>query len=83
MVTGTINPVEEMIHATMIAGEDTLSTYSDIETGVFTLAWVPEGMYDLLLTPISEEYQVMTLEDVEVIAEQTTDLGVIDLIPVE
>jgi hypothetical protein len=78
-ISGTVTPLDASASVWVVTENmDTITTYPDT-TGYFKLMAVPEGMYDVYVTPGNEAYQEVLTENVEVTANQNTDLGTIAL----
>lgn len=79
-IGGVVSPFEARAAIYAIAGDDTLSTtYADEETGEFLLMSLNEGSYEVAIVPREDGYVSKRIEDVEVEADETTDLGTIEL----
>ena len=78
-LSGVVAPADFQTEVTVSNGEITASAFTD-ETGVFTVVGLPEGVYDVTVTPDpASTYEVVLIENVEVIVGQTLDLGEIVL----
>jgi hypothetical protein len=80
-ISGIIDPAEAFASIWLVVEEDTVSTAADSTTGEFMLVAIPEGTYDVTVSPTAGTYQDTTITDVGVIAQENTDLGVIVLEP--
>ncbi len=79
-ISGTVLPVEARAAVYAISGQDTLSTtYADEETGEFQLVGLEEGFYTVSVDPREDGYIGTEIDDVEVVAGETNDLGEIEL----
>ncbi len=79
IISGVVNPyVEGTMVSTEVEGEP-VSTYVEEETGAFKLIGLPAGVYDIVVDA-GEDYDPVTVDDIEVVAGETTDAGVIDLV---
>lgn len=79
-VSGIIDPAEAEPWIYAIADEDTVaSTVSEENTGEFQLRGLPENTYTIAIDPASEDYESVSVPDVEVVAGEDTDLGTIEL----
>lgn len=78
--TGEIQGITEpdSAHAFAIADHDTVQTVTDT-TGYFKLIGLSAGSYTVNIVPDDALYADTTFTDVEVVAGQTTDLGLIEL----
>ncbi|MFC4722698.1 DUF4382 domain-containing protein [Geojedonia litorea] len=78
IVQGAISPADV---DTMISAEVNGETYSTMtgEGGVFMLYGIPEGTYDLTITPDPESGYLTQVVSVEVVNGQITDIGTIEL----
>ncbi len=80
IIAGTITPVEAQPVVYAIAGSDTLaSTIADTSSGDFKLIGLKEGSYDVSIAPRHDVWQGTTVEGVSVTANETTDVGTIEL----
>lgn len=78
-ISGQVLPLEAQATVFAYTGSDTISTYPD-ENGFFKLMVLPQGSYNIGITPLdSTVYKDSTITDVNVIANQNTDLGIIEL----
>ncbi|MFO8028863.1 MAG: DUF4382 domain-containing protein [Cyclonatronaceae bacterium] len=83
IITGVVEPYVE---GTMVSTEvevdegevETVSAFVEEETGAFRLIGLPTGIYDIVVDP-GEDYTPVSVEDIEVEAGETTDVGVIEL----
>ena len=62
-----------------MVGTDTVQTYPHPATGAFHLPMLPAGLYDVTLQPLVDAYVDSVITDVDVVAGQSTDLGLIEL----
>lgn len=78
-VTGIIEPLGVSVMASIVSEELAIAAYAD-ENGVFVLHGIPEGTYDILISPDPESgYGEQTLEGVVVVNGEVTDVGTITL----
>ncbi len=78
IISGTVEPyVEGTVVSTEVGGEE-VSAFVEEETGEFKLMGLPAGFY-VITVDAGEDYDPVTVEDIEVVAGETTDVGVIDL----
>jgi len=75
-IEGTTDPADAQAFA--IIDNDTVQTATDA-TGYFKLIGLAEGLYTVNIVPGDALYADTTFSDVEVVAGQTTDLGLIEL----
>lgn len=78
-ITGIIEPTGFQSYVMAVQGEDTLSTYSDEEDGAFSILGLDEGTYEVTVQPSDSQYADSTITGVEVIEDEETDLGTIEL----
>ncbi len=78
-ITGTIEPTGFQSYVTAVEGDDTLSSYSDEVDGTFTIMGVDGGTYEVTIQPSDDQYADSTITGVEVIEDEETDLGTIQL----
>jgi len=78
-IAGVVNPIESAAMVWTVAGADTVQTFADPLTGGFMLVALPEGAYDVIISPSAGDWLEKTLTDVEVVARTTNDVGTIDL----
>jgi hypothetical protein len=78
-ISGSVTPLDAAASVWLETEDmEKITAYPDT-TGFFKLMAVPEGVYDVYVTPENEAYQEVVKENVEVSAKQNTDLGTIDL----
>jgi hypothetical protein len=78
-ISGSINPVNIQTLISITVNDDIISTYTD-ENGNFLLVGLPEGTYDVTITPdLESEYPEIVIENVDVVIGQNTSLGTINL----
>jgi len=78
IISGVVEPYVEGTMISTEVGEETVSAFVEEETGAFKLIGLPTGIYDIVVDA-GEDYDPVTVEDVEVEAGVTTDVGVIKL----
>jgi hypothetical protein len=78
-ISGIVVPASAQALVWTVAGMDTISAWADTTSGEFMLMAVPEGTYDVTVTPYVTTYSDTTITDVMVTAQQNTDLGTIQL----
>ncbi len=79
-IAGTVNPVDAQPVVYAIADSDTLSsTIADTTSGEFKLIGLEEGTYSVSVDPRNDDYQSKTVDNVDVTAEETTDLGTVEV----
>lgn len=78
-IRGRINPDNVQTLVTAFNEIDTVSAFTN-DGGMFLLRGVPEGTYQLLITPEeSSGFMEKTIDGVNVEINQSTDVGTIDL----
>lgn len=78
LISGTVLPVLSHPEVLVIAGQDTVGTLANPETGEFTVGGLAAGNYSVQFVPVSG-YKSSTITDVEVILGQNTSLGTVTL----
>lgn len=79
-VVGVVTPAETQSLVTASNGTEEISAYTNEESGEFLLYGVPSGTYAITITPDANSgLSEITLEDVEVVKGESTDLGIIAL----
>lgn len=79
IIEGAVNPFDFQVMASVTVDGEEVSAYAD-ENGNFSLYGVPEGTYTVTITPDPDSgYISTTVENVEVINGQITNIGTIDL----
>ncbi|MDX1638124.1 MAG: DUF4382 domain-containing protein [Balneolaceae bacterium] len=78
-IVGTVLPADADPTIWAIMEDDTSGSTQPNEEGDFALVGLTEGMYDLSIEAMNEQYQDSTLEDVSVTAGEETDIGSITL----
>ena len=82
-ITGMIEPVDARAMIMTTAGEDTVVAYADTLTGAFAFHMLPVGSYDLEISSTGVAYQDSVISGVAVEAGIETDIGTVELQPVE
>lgn len=78
-ISGNITPVDVQTQISVMVGDEIISTYAD-EDGNFLLVGLPEGTYNVLVSPDPEsEFSEITIENIAVIAGQNTLIETIAL----
>lgn len=78
-IEGNIEPAESLSWVYAIAGVDTVAGTRANAEGEFRLVGLLSGSYQVAINPSEEGYSDEIISDVDVIAPDTTDLGVINL----
>ncbi len=79
IIEGMVSPSNIQVVASVEVDGNIISAYTN-EEGVFNLNGVPQGTYDVTITPAEGSgYTYTVIEGVEVINGQYTDIGVINL----
>lgn len=78
-IEGSIEPAESLSWVYAIAGADTVAGTRANAEGDFRLVGLLSGSYQVAINPSEEGYSDEMITDVDVIAPDTTDLGVINL----
>lgn len=77
-ISGQIMPLDSEPVIMTMKGSDTISTYTDL-LGFFKLMALTEGSYEVSIIPANTIYRDTTITNVQVVALQDTDIGVIVL----
>jgi hypothetical protein len=78
-ISGSVTPLDAAASVWLETEDmEMIMAYPDT-TGYFKLMAVPEGTFDVYVTPENEAYQEVLRQNVVVSAKQNTDLGTIDL----
>lgn len=78
-ISGSINPIITLASVSAISGTDTVSTFAEIFNGSFKLMGLLHGTYDVKVKSNIAFYNDTTIVNVVVLANQNTDLGIINL----
>ena len=79
-IEGVVNPTGFQVLASVEIEGGEITAYAD-ENGAFVLNGVPEGSYTVTFTPDEGfGYEVTTVENVQVLNGQTTNIGTVNLI---
>ena len=80
-ISGQVLPLEAQPTIWTVYGTDTITTYTNLQ-GFFKLMALPAGLYDVNIIPADTViYMDTTITNVQVIANQDTDIGTITLEP--
>lgn len=80
-ISGKVLPVDAQPTIWTIYGTDTVTTYTDLQ-GFFKLMALPAGLYDVNIIPADTMiYRDTVITNVQVVANQNTDIGTITLQP--
>lgn len=78
-ISGKVLPLDAQPTIWTIYGTDTVTTYTDLQ-GFFKLMALPAGQYDVNIFPADTlMYRDTTITDIQVIANQDTDIGIVTL----
>ncbi|MFO7524815.1 MAG: DUF4382 domain-containing protein [Ignavibacteriaceae bacterium] len=77
-ISGQVLPLDANPVIWTVAGEDTVSTFTD-ENGFFTLMALPQGTYNVNIDPANPAYLPVVINDVIVTANNDTDIGILTL----
>ena len=78
-ISGQVLPLDAQPTIWTVYGTDTVTTYADLQ-GFFKLMALPAGLYDVNIIPADTlMYRDTTITDVQVMANQDTDLGTVIL----
>lgn len=80
-ISGQVLPLDAQPTIWTIYGTDTITTYSDLQ-GFFKLMALNQGVYDVNIIPADTMmYRDTVVTNVQVIANQETDIGIVTLQP--
>jgi hypothetical protein len=80
-ISGQVLPLDAQPTIWTIYGTDTITTYSDLQ-GFFKLMALNQGIYDVNIIPADTMmYRDTVVTNVQVIANQETDIGIVTLQP--
>jgi len=80
IIEGAISPSDFETELSVMVGDQTITSYATPENaGVFVIYGVPEGTYDLTITPDPESNYAGQVISVDVVNGQVTNLGTIEL----
>ncbi len=77
-ISATVLPLDAQSIVWSMVDSDSVFAYPD-ETGYFQLMAIPEGQYDINISPGNVAYSNTTISNVNVTREENTDLGNINL----
>ncbi|MEJ2617562.1 MAG: DUF4382 domain-containing protein, partial [Ignavibacteriaceae bacterium] len=77
-ISGKILQTDAEATVFTITGSDTVSTFPDTD-GYFKLIALPEGNYNVEILSGNKTYKDTVISNINVIAEQNTDIGTIEL----
>jgi hypothetical protein len=77
-ISGNVFPLDAQSIVWTVVDSDSVFAYPD-ESGYFQLMAIPEGQYDVNISPGKTDYNEKTISNVEVTREENTDLGTINL----
>lgn len=78
-ISGQVLPLDAQPTIWTVYGTDTVTTYADLQ-GFFKLMALPAGLYDVNIIPADTlMYRDTTITDVQVMANQDTDIGTVIL----
>lgn len=77
-ISATILPHDAQSIVWVMVDTDSVFAYPD-ETGYIKLMALPEGQYEVNISPGNETYNESTIPNVNVTREENTDLGTINL----
>ena len=77
-VSGRVLPLDAQATVLTTAGTDTISTYPD-SSGYFKLMALPAGVYNIDILPGNNNYTATEINGINVVENQNTEIGVIEL----
>lgn len=78
-ISGQVLPLDAQPTIRTVYGTDTITTYTDLQ-GFFKLMGLPQGIYDVNIIPADTLiYRDTTITNIQVMANQDTDIGEITL----
>lgn len=77
-ISGQVLPLDAQAIVFTTAGTDTVTTYPD-SLGFFKLMALPQGAYDVEMNPVNSAYKDTVITGVNVVANQNTDIGLVEL----
>jgi hypothetical protein len=77
-ISGQVLPLEAQSKVFTTIGLDTVTTYPDT-SGFFKLMALPQGTYNLEITPLNTTYKDTILAGVNVLINQNTNIGLVQL----
>lgn len=78
-IAGNVQPTDFKTNVLAVADGDTITSTITTDNGDFEIIGLKEGAYDIVFDASSDQYADSTQNDVEVTANQETDLGTIEL----
>ena len=78
-ISGIVLPVAARATVSAILPPDTVSTFADTLTGAFKIMALPAGTYSVAITPSDTLLADTTIANVNVVAQQNTNLGTVTL----
>jgi hypothetical protein len=77
-ISGQVLPLDAQAAVFTTIGSDTVTTYPDT-LGFFKLMVLPQGTYSVEVTPANSAYKDTLIQNINVTANQNTDIGTIEL----
>jgi len=78
-IVGNVQPTDFNTNVLAVADGDTVTSTITAENGDFEIIGLTEGSYDVVFDPSSDQYSDSTQTNIDVTAEEDTDLGTIEL----